>query len=100
MTMLIGERIVKGKIKHRDEARKIYEAARNHVHAAALLDQEHPNIFTQAVANILPGEKSKIVISYVERLVYDEGAYQFVFPMVVGPRYIPGYGAGSTGTAF
>ncbi len=94
MTMLIGEREVKGKIKRREEARKIYEDARNQGHVTALLDQERPNIFTQAVANILPGEKIKIVISYVEHLTYDEGAYEFVFPMVVGPRYIPGSGIG------
>jgi Ca-activated chloride channel family protein len=94
MTMLIGERTVKGKIKRRDEARKIYEDARNQGHVAALLDQERPNIFTQAVANILPGEKIKVVISYVEHLTYDEGSYEFVFPMVVGPRYIPGSAVG------
>ncbi|MDA1312579.1 MAG: VIT and VWA domain-containing protein [Acidobacteria bacterium] len=94
MTMLIGDRTIKGKIKGRDEARKIYEDARNQGHVAALLDQERPNIFTQAIANILPGEKIKIVISYVEHLTYDEGAYEFVFPMVVGPRYIPGNATG------
>jgi Ca-activated chloride channel family protein len=55
-----------------------------------LLDQQRPNIFTQSVANILPGEQVKITISYVETLSYVNGAYEFVFPMVVGPRYIPG----------
>jgi Ca-activated chloride channel family protein len=54
-----------------------------------LLDQERPNIFTQAVANILPGATVKITISYVELLPYDSGSYEFVFPMVVGPRYVP-----------
>ncbi|HEU5132410.1 MAG TPA: VWA domain-containing protein, partial [Pyrinomonadaceae bacterium] len=32
----------------------------------------------------------KITISYVETLTYVNGAYEFVFPMVVGPRYVPG----------
>ena len=53
------------------------------------MDQERPNIFTQSVANILPNEKIIIEISYVETLKYEDGAYQFVFPTVVGPRYIP-----------
>jgi Ca-activated chloride channel family protein len=57
---------------------------------AALLDQERPNIFTQSVANIKPGEKVRVHISYVERVPYEAGTYSFVFPMVVGPRYIPG----------
>ncbi len=91
MVIRIGERTVKGVIKRREEARAIYEAARNRGQTSALLDQERPNIFTESVANIPPGEKVKIVIRYVETLRYDDGVYQFSFPMVVGPRYIPGH---------
>ena len=89
MTMIVGERTVRGRILARDEARVVYEAAKASGKVAGLLDQERPNIFTQAVANILPGEQVKITISYVETLSYVNGAYEFVFPMVVGPRYIP-----------
>ncbi len=89
MTMVVGDRIVKGKIKRREEARQIYEAAREAGQIASLLDQERPNIFTQSVANIAPGATVKVTISYVEALKYEDGAYEFVFPMVVGPRYIP-----------
>ncbi|MGH9936791.1 MAG: VIT domain-containing protein [Blastocatellia bacterium] len=49
MTMIVGDRTVKGKIKRREEAQVIYEAAREAGHTASLLDQEHPNIFTQSV---------------------------------------------------
>ena len=97
MTMLVGDRVVLGKIKRREEARAIYEAARNRGHVASLLDQERPNIFTQHVANILPGNKVRITIRYVETLKYEAGSYEFVFPMVVGPRYIPGQPAGRQG---
>jgi Ca-activated chloride channel family protein len=90
MTMIVGERTVRGKILPREEARAVYEAAKSSGKVAGLLDQERPNIFTQSVANILPGEQVKITISYVETLSYVNGAYEFVFPMVVGPRYIPG----------
>ncbi|MGH9600861.1 MAG: VIT domain-containing protein [Terriglobales bacterium] len=90
MTLQVGDRTVKGLIKRREEARNIYETARRGGQVAALLDQERPNIFTQSVANILPGERVLVTISYVELLKYEEGAYEFVFPMVVGPRYIPG----------
>lgn len=89
MTMRIGDRVVKGKIKRRDEARKIFDAARNRGQLASLLDQERPNIFTQAVTNIPPGAEILITISYVEALPYEAGNYNFVFPMVVGPRYSP-----------
>jgi Ca-activated chloride channel homolog len=89
MTMKVGERTIRGKIMKRGEAREVYENAKNAGQTASLLDQERPNVFTQAIANIMPNEKVTIEISYVETLKYDEGSYEFVFPMVVGPRYTP-----------
>jgi Ca-activated chloride channel family protein len=94
MTMIVGGRTVRGKILPREEAQAVYEAARSGGQVASLLDQQRPNIFTQSVANILPGEQIKITISYVETLKYEDGAYEFVFPMVVGPRYVPGQATG------
>src|SRR4029079_6021143 len=92
MTMVVGERTVRGKILRREEAQAVYDAAKSGGQVASLLDQERPNIFTQSVCNILPGEKVKITISYVDRLKYEDGSYEFSFPMVVGPRYVPGAG--------
>jgi Ca-activated chloride channel homolog len=94
MTMVVGDRTVRGKILRREEAQAVYEAAKTGGQVASLLDQERPNIFTQSVANILPGEKIAITVSYVETLKYEDGAYEFVFPLVVGPRYIPGAASG------
>ena len=90
MTMVIGERRIVGVIKRRAAARAIYEEALARGLTAALLEQERPNIFTQSVGNIDPGQEVKIEISYVDVLEYDLGTYEFHFPMVVGPRYIPG----------
>ncbi|HUU98899.1 MAG TPA: VIT domain-containing protein [Phycisphaerae bacterium] len=93
MVMTVGERRIVGQIKERSEAREIYEAAKAAGHVASLLDQERPNIFTQSVANIEPGVQVVIEISYVETLKYEDGVFEWVFPMVVGPRYIPGGGS-------
>jgi Ca-activated chloride channel family protein len=90
MTMQVGDRTVKGKVMRREQAQAVYEAARQNGRVAGLLDQERPNIFTQSVANIMPGEHVKITISYVETLKYEDGEYEFSFPMVVEPRYVPG----------
>jgi Ca-activated chloride channel family protein len=90
MTMTVGQREIRAVIKEREEARQIYEAARNAGHTAALLDQERPNIFTQSVTNIPPGGTVTIKLSVIELLKYEAGVYQFAFPLVVGPRYIPG----------
>lgn len=89
MTIVIGDRTVKGKIMTREDARQTYDAARAKGQVAALLDQERPNIFTQSVANILPSQKIEVTISYVETLKYEAGSYEWSFPMVVGKRYVP-----------
>jgi Ca-activated chloride channel family protein len=90
MTMQVGDRTVRGLIKERNEARKTYEQAKAQGQVASLLDQERPNIFTQAVANIAPGARVDITIRYSEALTWKDGEYQFGFPTVVGPRYMPG----------
>ena len=90
MTMTAGNRIIRAKIQKRAEARRQYEEARAQGRRAALLDQERPNIFTQSLANLLPGEKVLITLQYVAPLRYDDGIYTLNFPMVVGPRYLPG----------
>lgn len=56
---------------------------------SSLLDQERPNIFIQQVANILPGQRIRIIISYIDTLKYEDGSYEWSFPMVVARRYIP-----------
>lgn len=100
MVMRVGDRVVQGSIKRREEAREIYEKARERGNVASLLDQERPNIFTQSVANIMPGEKVAITIKYVEVLPFENGLFKFVFPMVVGPRFIPGEPVTKQGTGW
>lgn len=98
MEMQVGGHTIRGEIKEREEAKRIYEQAKDKGHVAAILDQERPNIFTQSVANIMPGEKVTVMISYLQVLDYEAGYYEFVFPMVVGPRYMPGDPTGRSGS--
>ncbi|MGJ3250589.1 MAG: VIT domain-containing protein [Elainellaceae cyanobacterium] len=90
MEIKLGDRTIRGDIKRREEARQIYEQAIQEGRTAGLLEQERANIFTQSVANIRPGEQVEVTIRYTESLRFEDTAYEFVFPMVVGPRYIPG----------
>lgn len=89
MEIRIGKRVIKANIKKREEAKQIYEDAKNQGKTAALLEQERDNVFTQSVANIKPGEEIHVTIRYTAALKFESGDYEFVFPMVVGPRYIP-----------
>ncbi len=90
MTLTAGSRVIRATIQRRDQARRIYEQAKAEGRRAALLDQERPNIFTQSVANLLPGERVTVALRYVAPLRYDDGLYTFNFPMTVGPRFVPG----------
>lgn len=102
--MVIGDRRIRGIIRERQEAEEIYREARRQGHVASLLTQERPNIFTQRVANIEPGKQIDVNIKYFNTLAYADGWYEFVFPMVVGPRFNPpgstdGVGAVGRGSA-
>jgi len=100
--MQIGSRSIRGIIRERQEAERIYEQAKSQGYTASLLTQERPNIFTQKVANIESQQSIHVQIRYLNTLAYVDGWYEFVFPMVVGPRFKPphsgdGIGAVSVG---
>ena len=104
MRLEIGDRVIEGQIKEREAARKVYQKARIEGRKASLVERERSNIFTTSVANIGPGEEVAVRISYQQILENDSGRFELRFPMVVGPRYIPGSAittkATGTGWAF
>ncbi len=95
--MTIGERKIRGIIRERQQAEQIYKEARAQGYVASLMTQDRPNIFTQKVANIEPGKQIDVSIRYYHTLGYVDGWYEFVFPMVVGPRYNPAGSADGVG---
>ena len=101
LTMTIGERVLKAQIKERGQARADYEQAKQQGRSTSLLEQQRPNVFQMAVANILPGDEIRVELSYTELLVPTAGTYTFVYPTVVGPRYAGRVGTNtSTGEAW
>src|ERR1700710_480687 len=110
LKMVVGDRVIVGDIKEKQQARVIYEQAKQNGQKAALTEQERPNIFTNAVANIGPGETVLIQIEYQEPVRQSGGEFSLRVPMVVAPRYNPapivqsvdfradgaGWGAGKT----
>jgi len=101
LRMRIGDRLVEGEIRERQAAKVAYERAKQSGQRATLLEQERPNIFTSSVANIGPGEEIEVELEYQQRLRYEQARYSLRFPMVVGPRYIPGTPvAGLVGTGW
>lgn len=100
MYFRIGRRVVFSEVRRRGEARRTYEAARRAGKTAALTEQERPNLFTQSVANIPPGEAVAVVLRYVHEVPFDDGRYLYVFPTTVGPKYIPGQAVGQKAGGF
>jgi Ca-activated chloride channel family protein len=101
LRMRVGERVIEGVIQERQAARSTYEAARRQGQRASLVEQERPNVFTASVANIPPHAAIEVQIEYQQAAHYDAGRFTLRFPMVVGPRYVPGTpAAGASGTGW
>lgn len=89
LRMRVGDRLIEGEIKEREEAREIYEEAKAEGYVASLVEQERPNMFSTAVANIGPGETIVVQIEYQETLKPRSGVFGLRLPLVAAPRYTP-----------
>jgi Ca-activated chloride channel family protein len=89
LKMVVGDHIVVGDIKAREQARIVYENAKRDGKTAALTEQERPNIFTNSLANIGPGETVLVQIEYQEPVAQNGNEFSLRVPLVVAPRYNP-----------
>jgi Ca-activated chloride channel family protein len=89
LKMVVGQRVVVGQIKRRDEARKLYETAKAAGQKTGLVESERPNLFRNQVANIGPHETVLVSIEYQAPVRQLGGEYALRLPLVVGPRYVP-----------
>ena len=89
LKMVIGERIVVGEIKERQSARAIYEQAKASGYKTTLIEQERPNIFTNSVANVGPGETVLVQFEYQAPVKQSAGTFSLRIPLVVGPALQP-----------
>ena len=85
----IGDRVVEGAIKEREQAKKDYEAAREAGQTAALLDEDRPNMFSLALTNIAPNEAITVTLEYQSTVIRDGDDFEYRMPLVVAPRYLP-----------
>ncbi len=90
MRMSVGGRTIEGRVAERRQAKKEFDRARDSGRRASLVEQERANVFTASVANIAPGEEIEVRLGYAQTVERDAAGFRLRFPMVVGPRYIPG----------
>ena len=87
MEMRIGERRIVSVIRERQEARQVYEQAKQEGRKAALLEQHRPNLFTASAANVNPDENVEVILEYFQEVDYRDGAFSLAFPLTFTPRY-------------
>ncbi|GGF81237.1 marine proteobacterial sortase target protein [Alteromonas lipolytica] len=90
MEMQIGERRISGEIKERKAAQVLYNQAKSAGQRAALTMQQRDNLFTQKVANIAPHQSIKVTLTFIDRVSYQDGLFEWRLPTTLTPRYIPG----------
>lgn len=90
LTMTTGERVIRGEVRPREEAKTRYEQARDSGQQAARVDQQRPNLFTTHLANIPPGEAVTVELHYQQAVRYQSGQFELRLPTTLTPRYMPG----------
>jgi Ca-activated chloride channel homolog len=83
----IGQRVIRAEMQELEAARQTYADARAAGKRAGLVEQRRANLFSVELANVQPGETITATVRYQERLHYDDGDYQFVFPMGITPKF-------------
>jgi Ca-activated chloride channel homolog len=92
LLMTVGERTIRGEIREKIKAQANYAQARSEGKQASIVDQERPNMFTAAVANIAPNSTVSIEIAYLETIPFRDARYTLRLPLAITPRYMPGAG--------
>lgn len=84
-------------MQEKAKARETYERAAAAGQQAGLVEQNRPNLFSTAVANIGPGEEVEIEVRYWQPVAYRDGVFSLGLPLTLTPRYLPGRDTGQGG---
>ncbi len=96
LTLRIGDRLIEGEIREKEEAKAVYAAAAASGQRASLVEHNRPNLFQTAVANIGPGEEIEIEVRYWQPVAYRDGVFSLGLPLTLTPRYTPSSSRPST----
>ncbi|MDB4087650.1 marine proteobacterial sortase target protein [Amylibacter sp.] len=87
LKLRIGDRFIEGIIKEKLEAKVIYEKAKAEGKKTSLIEQQKPNLFTNKIANIGPGEVVVVQIDFQSKLLPKDGSWELRLPLVSAPRF-------------
>lgn len=98
LRLRIGQRLVEGEIRERDQARAEHAAAASAGQRTSLVEEHQANLFRTAVANVAPGEEISIEVGWWQRVHYQDGEFSLAFPLTFVPRYALGADTGGAST--
>ena len=87
LKLRIGDRFIEGQIKEKQQAKVIYKEAKAEGKKTALIEQQKPNLFTNKIANIGPGEIIVVQIEFQSKLLPKDGSWELRLPLVSAPRF-------------
>jgi len=86
-TAQIGEKIIKGKVKEKEEAQKEYEKAMVRGDSAYLMTNEESNIFRMNIGKIAVGETVIVKVDYIDNFEIVDNQIRMIIPTLIPPRY-------------
>jgi Ca-activated chloride channel family protein len=86
-TATIGEKIIKGKVKEKEEAKKEYQKAMLRGDSAYMMTNGESNIFQMNIGKIAIGETVSVQIDYLDNFDIVDNQMRMIIPTLVPPRY-------------
>jgi Ca-activated chloride channel family protein len=86
-TATIGEKMIKGKVKEKEEAKKDYQKAILGGNSAYMMTSDESNIFKMNIGKIAAGETVKVTIDYIDPFEIVDNQIRILIPTLVPPRY-------------
>ena len=93
MRLRVGERVVVGEIREKEQARSEYVEAAASGKRAALVEADRAQLFRTAVANVAPGESIEVEVRWWQSIDYAADRFRLELPLTYTPRYSRGIGA-------
>ena len=93
----VGSRVIEGEIRMRDEARRIYQHARETGRVASIVEKQRPNQYESRLANIGPGESIRITLGFLAHIEIEAHELSLNLPLTFTPRWTPTLTAATDG---
>ncbi len=87
MTLRVGERVIAGEIREKEQARREYVEAAASGKRVALVEADRANLFRTAVANVGPGETIDVEVRWWQPISYHDDRFSLTLPLTYTPRY-------------